>query len=155
MLTRVHAPAGRKLKRDGQQPMCGNCQKRSHPCSYAPYPKRRGPGKAPKGHRKSETIGASGSGEGSQGPGAPSADQGLRPRASVETLPAYTQYPLASDTQLPAAATPPYAASSLRVADRSMQLQYPEAAPPLAYGGQATPSPREDAMDCGPGASPG
>ncbi|KIP06206.1 hypothetical protein PHLGIDRAFT_515882 [Phlebiopsis gigantea 11061_1 CR5-6] len=104
---------GRKLKCDGQQPLCGNCQKRNHPCSYAPYPKRRGPGKAPKGHRKSEAIGASGSGESSQG--APNADQGLRPRASVETLPAYTQYPSASDTP-PYAYSPPAVASSSRMA---------------------------------------
>lgn len=79
--------------------MCGNCQKRNNPCSYAPFPKRRGPGKAPKGHRKgSSSKAASGSGQETT---PVSTDQPLRPRASTETLPLYTQYPSGSETHLP------------------------------------------------------
>ncbi|GJE98420.1 hypothetical protein PsYK624_146500 [Phanerochaete sordida] len=43
---------GRKLKCDGRTPTCGHCEKRRQPCTYVEAVKRRGPGKAPKGHRK-------------------------------------------------------------------------------------------------------
>jgi hypothetical protein len=79
--------------------MCGNCQKRNNPCSYAPYPKRRGPGKAPKGHRKPSKSASQGT---TGPPGTPSADHPPpRHRASVETLPVYTPNASSSETHLP------------------------------------------------------
>jgi hypothetical protein len=40
---------GRKLRCDGNRPACWNCRSRDRECEYSPYPRRRGPGKAPKG----------------------------------------------------------------------------------------------------------
>ena len=87
--------------------MCSNCQKRNNPCSYAPFPKRRGPGKAPKGHRKAAKSGSSQATPGQ--PSTPSGDQSqVRPRASVDTLPVYTPYQTSSETHLPLAPPPMY-----------------------------------------------
>ncbi|KAH7878018.1 uncharacterized protein C8R40DRAFT_1093427 [Lentinula edodes] len=44
---------GRKLRCDGTRPSCSNCKSRDNqPCVYQSHPRRRGPGKAPKGQRK-------------------------------------------------------------------------------------------------------
>ncbi|KAL4069945.1 hypothetical protein V8B97DRAFT_1967137 [Scleroderma yunnanense] len=43
---------GRKLRCDGTKPSCSNCSTRSLVCKYQDHPRRRGPGKAPKGLRK-------------------------------------------------------------------------------------------------------
>lgn len=43
--------AGRKLRCDGGRPRCSNCETRSLTCKYQEHPRRRGPGKAPKGTR--------------------------------------------------------------------------------------------------------
>lgn len=52
--------AGRKLRCDGSKPSCSNCATRSLACKYQDHPRRRGPGKAPKGSRdKREKRGAS------------------------------------------------------------------------------------------------
>ena len=45
-------PSGRKLGCSGDRPKCKACIKRKGECSYAPAPRRRGPGKAPRGTRK-------------------------------------------------------------------------------------------------------
>ncbi|KAF8442835.1 hypothetical protein L210DRAFT_635691 [Boletus edulis BED1] len=42
---------GRKLRCDGGRPRCSNCETRSLVCQYQEHPRRRGPGKAPKGSR--------------------------------------------------------------------------------------------------------
>ncbi|KAF8558244.1 hypothetical protein OG21DRAFT_1405418, partial [Imleria badia] len=42
---------GRKLRCDGGRPRCSNCETRSLACQYQEHPRRRGPGKAPKGSR--------------------------------------------------------------------------------------------------------
>lgn len=41
------------MRCDGQRPTCRNCKQRSNPCIYVQEQKRRGPGKAPRGSRKS------------------------------------------------------------------------------------------------------
>lgn len=76
--------------------MCTNCARRGHPCSYAPYPKRRGPGKAPKGQRKSNNPKSTGpsSGYGS----ATSNEQDIRRQTSAElgssgSIPMYYGHP--------------------------------------------------------------
>ena len=102
---------GRKLKCDGQYPICGNCQKRRLACDYAPYPKRRGPGKAPKGQKKLAAMRAKAAAAASASPGsqAGSAAAGssvsqpaeLHPRTSADTLPRYTLLPSSSETHLP------------------------------------------------------
>ncbi|KAF8843294.1 hypothetical protein BDN67DRAFT_218233 [Paxillus ammoniavirescens] len=53
---------GRKLRCDGSKPCCSNCATRSLACRYQDHPRRRGPGKAPKGSRsrKTETKGRKG-----------------------------------------------------------------------------------------------
>ncbi|KIJ62640.1 hypothetical protein HYDPIDRAFT_168998 [Hydnomerulius pinastri MD-312] len=53
---------GRKLRCDGSKPCCSNCATRSLACQYQDHPRRRGPGKAPKGSRtkKSEAKGRKG-----------------------------------------------------------------------------------------------
>lgn len=56
---------GRKLRCDGSKPSCANCATRSLECKYQDHPRRRGPGKAPKGSRKGE-------GKGKKAPGRPS-----------------------------------------------------------------------------------
>ncbi|KAH9065537.1 hypothetical protein EDB87DRAFT_1820109 [Lactarius vividus] len=43
---------GRKLGCSGDRPKCKACIKRKEECIYAPAPRRRGPGKAPRGSRK-------------------------------------------------------------------------------------------------------
>ncbi|KAI0365744.1 hypothetical protein BV20DRAFT_720075 [Pilatotrama ljubarskyi] len=48
-LIACHFCRARKLRCDGQKPSCANCRKRSHPCTYEQQPKRRGPGKTPRG----------------------------------------------------------------------------------------------------------
>lgn len=40
--------------------MCRNCSKRTEECAYAPFPRRRGPGKAPRGSKKTAKIRAVG-----------------------------------------------------------------------------------------------
>ena len=56
----VENHAGRKLRCDGNKPTCWNCVSRKKLCVYQPYPRRRGPGKAPKGTRsKKRTEGHS------------------------------------------------------------------------------------------------
>ncbi|KAI0335945.1 hypothetical protein GY45DRAFT_1430587 [Cubamyces sp. BRFM 1775] len=45
----------RKLRCDGQKPSCANCRKRNHPCTYEQQPKRRGPGKTPRGSSRKRT----------------------------------------------------------------------------------------------------
>ena len=45
-------PSGRKLGCSGDRPKCKACVKRKGECTYAPAPRRRGPGKAPRGSRK-------------------------------------------------------------------------------------------------------
>jgi hypothetical protein len=42
---------GRKLRCDGVRPTCSHCVMRGLMCAYAEFPKRRGPGKAPRGSR--------------------------------------------------------------------------------------------------------
>lgn len=59
---------GRKLKCDGRTPACGHCEKRRQPCTYVDAVKRRGPGKAPKGHRKSQQQKPDRSKSAAQGP---------------------------------------------------------------------------------------
>lgn len=45
--------AGRKLRCDGTRPSCWNCKARENQvCVYQAQPRRRGPGKAPKGQKK-------------------------------------------------------------------------------------------------------
>jgi Fungal Zn(2)-Cys(6) binuclear cluster domain len=46
---RVFFVIGRKLRCGGEKPKCKACLKRNQSCEYNPYPRRRGPGKAPKG----------------------------------------------------------------------------------------------------------
>lgn len=88
----------RKLKCDGQTPWCGNCHRRKLPCKYALYPRRRGPGKAPKGSKKlqakKDDSQAASAGRSSQ----PSTSSGVsagtdlqtpRPRPSLDPLPVY------------------------------------------------------------------
>ncbi|KAJ7107283.1 hypothetical protein C8R43DRAFT_1243691 [Mycena crocata] len=48
--------ACRKLRCDGLKPICGNCNQRDQHCTYKPYPKRRGPGKAAKGSRVKKRV---------------------------------------------------------------------------------------------------
>ncbi|KAH9922837.1 uncharacterized protein BXZ73DRAFT_104068 [Epithele typhae] len=48
-LIACHFCRARKLRCDGQKPSCANCRKRSNPCTYEAQPKRRGPGKTPRG----------------------------------------------------------------------------------------------------------
>ncbi|KAI0670847.1 hypothetical protein C8Q78DRAFT_1078807 [Trametes maxima] len=50
-LIACHFCRARKLRCDGQKPSCANCTKRGHPCTYEQAPKRRGPGRAPRGTR--------------------------------------------------------------------------------------------------------
>ncbi|KAF9241117.1 hypothetical protein BU15DRAFT_73596 [Melanogaster broomeanus] len=59
---------GRKLRCDGAKPCCSNCETRSLACKYQDHPRRRGPGKAPKGTRskKTETKGRKGKGNARQ-----------------------------------------------------------------------------------------
>ena len=71
--------AGRKLKCDGQIPTCSNCSKRRLACQYAPYPKRRGPGKAPKGQRKQQSHKSAG--PSSSGYTSATSEQDVRPQA--------------------------------------------------------------------------
>lgn len=54
-------PVGRKLKCDGRHPACSNCSVRGRQslCVYQLHPRRRGPGKAPRGQRKKKSIAAS------------------------------------------------------------------------------------------------
>ncbi|KAJ3773212.1 hypothetical protein FB446DRAFT_13305 [Lentinula raphanica] len=48
---------GRKLRCDGARPSCSNCETRDNQvCVYQSYPRRRGPGKAPKGQRKKKSA---------------------------------------------------------------------------------------------------
>ncbi|KAL0961098.1 hypothetical protein HGRIS_006079 [Hohenbuehelia grisea] len=42
---------GRKLRCDGGRPSCYNCTSRNKECHYEPQPRRRGPGRAPRGSR--------------------------------------------------------------------------------------------------------
>ncbi|CCM03490.1 uncharacterized protein FIBRA_05624 [Fibroporia radiculosa] len=42
----------RKLRCDGQRPTCRHCMQRGFVCEYADRPRRRGPGKAPKGSKR-------------------------------------------------------------------------------------------------------
>lgn len=42
---------GRKLRCGGRKPICNNCESRNEECEYKLEPKRRGPGKAPKGSK--------------------------------------------------------------------------------------------------------
>ncbi len=44
--------SGRKLGCSGDRPKCKACIKRKGECNYAPAPRRRGPGKAPRGSRR-------------------------------------------------------------------------------------------------------
>ncbi|KAL1745124.1 hypothetical protein HDZ31DRAFT_37115 [Schizophyllum fasciatum] len=49
---------GRKLRCDGDKPVCGNCNSRGNVCTYRSSPRRRGPGKvskAEKARRKAES----------------------------------------------------------------------------------------------------
>lgn len=48
----ISLPSGRKLGCSGERPKCKTCMKRRGECIYAPAPRRRGPGKAPRGSRK-------------------------------------------------------------------------------------------------------
>lgn len=59
---------GRKLRCDGTRPSCWNCKSRDDQiCVYQNHPRRRGPGKAPKGSRKKKSeVGTSASNDGSQ-----------------------------------------------------------------------------------------
>lgn len=66
--------------------MCSNCAKRGRPCSYAPYPTRRGPGKAPKGQRKLALREAGPSGTSSGYASATSTEQDMRPSGSREAM---------------------------------------------------------------------
>ncbi|KAF9077738.1 hypothetical protein BDP27DRAFT_487479 [Rhodocollybia butyracea] len=58
---------GRKLRCDGKRPSCSNCKSRDDQlCVYQSHPRRRGPGKAPKGSRKKKSeVGTSASNDGS------------------------------------------------------------------------------------------
>ncbi|KAG0700140.1 hypothetical protein DFH29DRAFT_1056780 [Suillus ampliporus] len=46
---------GRKLRCDGSKPSCANCSTRTLDCKYEDHPRRRGPGKAPKGSRNKKS----------------------------------------------------------------------------------------------------
>ncbi|KAG1906717.1 uncharacterized protein F5891DRAFT_1003543 [Suillus fuscotomentosus] len=48
---------GRKLRCDGTKPSCANCSTRTLKCVYKDHPRRRGPGKAPKGSRTKKSEG--------------------------------------------------------------------------------------------------
>ncbi|KIK52070.1 hypothetical protein GYMLUDRAFT_373199 [Collybiopsis luxurians FD-317 M1] len=51
---------GRKLRCDGTRPSCWNCRSRENQsCVYQSHPRRRGPGKAPKGQRRKKAADAS------------------------------------------------------------------------------------------------
>lgn len=116
--------------------MCGNCQKRNHPCSYAPYPKRRGPGKAPKGKGKSDpSKRASGSGQASLLPTEASAGTGPQPRASIDTLPPYTTYPSETHLSMPPPPPPVYAPPP-RISEHTPG--YPQSHPYPAQMGPST-----------------
>ena len=72
VLTSSVGTVARKLRCDGQKPSCANCRKRSHPCTYEQEPKRRGPGKTPRGSsrrrgRQGAAPPAGGSGGGGSG----------------------------------------------------------------------------------------
>ncbi|KAI0661927.1 hypothetical protein C8Q70DRAFT_1043176 [Cubamyces menziesii] len=54
-LIACHFCRARKLRCDGQKPSCANCRKRNHPCTYEQQPKRRGPGKTPRGSSRKRT----------------------------------------------------------------------------------------------------
>ncbi|TCD62680.1 hypothetical protein EIP91_006573 [Steccherinum ochraceum] len=91
---------GRKLKCDGQTPTCRNCDKRSLPCEYALFPRRRGPGKAPKGskkHAKAALMRASTDFSLTPSAGLSGQQQPVerrpRPRGTIDTLPEYTVNP--------------------------------------------------------------
>ncbi|KAI0770251.1 hypothetical protein C8Q74DRAFT_1218649 [Fomes fomentarius] len=69
-LIACHFCRARKLRCDGQKPSCANCRKRSHPCTYEQQPKRRGPGKTPRGSSRRRgrqaTAPAGGGGSGAE-----------------------------------------------------------------------------------------
>lgn len=52
-----HDLTGRKLRCDGTKPSCANCSTRTLNCEYEDHPRRRGPGKAPKGSRIKKSEG--------------------------------------------------------------------------------------------------
>ncbi|KAG1833985.1 hypothetical protein DFJ58DRAFT_821890, partial [Suillus subalutaceus] len=52
-----HNLTGRKLRCDGTKPSCANCSTRTLECVYKDHPRRRGPGKAPKGSRTKKSEG--------------------------------------------------------------------------------------------------
>lgn len=57
---------GRKLRCDGSKPSCANCSTRTLKCVYEDHPRRRGPGKAPKGSRIKKSEGKGRRKKGSQ-----------------------------------------------------------------------------------------
>ncbi|KAH7885220.1 hypothetical protein F5I97DRAFT_1928628 [Phlebopus sp. FC_14] len=57
---------GRKLRCDGTKPRCSNCATRSLACRYQDHPRRRGPGKAPKGSKKTGGKGRTAKKDGSE-----------------------------------------------------------------------------------------
>lgn len=120
--------------------MCSNCVKRGRPCSYAPYPKRRGPGKATKGQRKAgepRSAGPSGttSGHGSATPTEQDAGGGAPP---VYSPYAYSpvagggeqEYALRQDVRLPPLHDP-YNTHTPPRGEIPHQHQYPVAPGPL------------------------
>ncbi|KAI0354921.1 hypothetical protein OH77DRAFT_1542797 [Trametes cingulata] len=121
-LIACHFCRARKLRCDGQRPSCANCRKRSHPCTYEQQPKRRGPGKTPRGSTSTRrtrhstaaadaarTAEASGSGGGGGGGGGTSqAGAPLAPEAAgVFNAEAASARRIAAEAALAAATAAP------------------------------------------------
>ncbi|KAI0768984.1 hypothetical protein BD413DRAFT_628753 [Trametes elegans] len=89
-LIACHFCRARKLRCDGQKPSCANCTKRSHPCTYEQQPKRRGPGKTPRGsssrRRKRPSASAPGA-LGGRAAGPSNADAAPAPSTSAASAP--------------------------------------------------------------------
>ncbi|KAI0755017.1 hypothetical protein C8Q80DRAFT_1216783 [Daedaleopsis nitida] len=80
-LIACHFCRARKLRCDGQKPSCANCRKRNNPCTYEQEPKRRGPGKTPRGstRRRGRSTAPVGGTDGGSGPEAGRGEGALTP----------------------------------------------------------------------------
>lgn len=121
--------AGRKLRCDGQRPTCRNCFQRHNLCEYVNQPKRRGPGKAPRGRgsrkRARERLGSNGSPQGQAED--PNALQVSSPEHSQSNV-FVNQFTIASSESYTAAPStsealmgPGHGASPLELSPSSMQ----------------------------------
>ncbi|KAG2129464.1 hypothetical protein DEU56DRAFT_817203 [Suillus clintonianus] len=78
---------GRKLRCDGSKPSCANCFTRKLNCEYKDHPRRRGPGKAPKGSRTKKSEGKGRKGRKSSKAAASEADREGSEQPSAAALP--------------------------------------------------------------------